>query len=1032
LTVLRPAHFCCFVVGLVIVSGQIDHLQLTSITPPHQQSGLHYHIDKWDKNGAEKTGRSQAKPKKSPPKKPAAKTVKKQQKPSFIVGLGASAGGLEAFEEFFKHLPKLSGMAFVLISHLDPRHETLLPELIQKSSEMVVTQASDGTKILPNHVYTIPPKHDLAVLDGVLQLLDSPRFPNPRLPIDFFFRSLAQDQRENAIGIILSGMGTDGTHGLRAIKGELGMAMVQDPDTATYNGMPNSAIDTGIIDFILPPKKMASTLKEYADRMFDKNKIDNLTPTDRKFSDSLQKVFILLRSHTGHDFSSYKQNTIIRRVERRLVVNQLDNIGQYIHLLQTNKAEIDLLFKELLIGVTSFFRDPAAFDILQSEILQPMLKEMPADYTFRVWVPGCSTGEEAYSIAILLRECTEKLDAHINIQVFATDIDESAIDVARGGLYPASISADVGAKRLQRFFSLADSTYSIKKDIREHLVFAPQDIIKDPPFTKIDLICCRNLMIYLDSKLQHHLLQMFHYALKPQGILFLGSSESTGAASRLYSVADKKWKIYQRRESKVKIPVPLRYSPNPQLKENLPSRGTTQSKEFDIGTETHSSLLNRFAPPTVITDTQGDILFIHGRTGNYLEPAPGNAKMNILEMARDGLKMEIAAAIRQVATEGNEVISKNLEVLNGGRTERLDLIVRPLKKTEIGTNMLMIAFISGLTGGEQADLLPDKPTSKRESKKLSLLQKELQHTRENLQTTIEELETTNEELKSANEELQSTNEELQSTNEELETSKEEQQSMNEELTTVNNELQNKISDFTVANNDMKNLLDSIEIPTIFLDNDLCVARFTSHAKKVINLIPTDVGRPIRDIATRVTNIDLVAEAKQVLDTLVFSETEVMSEEGTFYNVRIAPYRTIENVIEGVVITFIKLAKIEETDLTLVKLATLLNDSNDAITLQDLDGKILTWNKGAERMYGYSAEQALTMTIYDLVPAGKKKETEKYMKQLAAGKKIESYKTQRLTSQGQKLDIWMTITSVLKHNSEPLIATTERDLAGLKE
>jgi len=955
----------------------------------------------------------------------------------YIVGMGASAGGLEAFERFFQNMPNDSGMGFILVPHLDPTHVSLMPELIQKCSKMDVFQIKDGVEVKPNAVYIVPPNHDLAILNGILQLFPPSKLAGPRMPIDYFFRSLAEDQAEKAICIILSGMGTDGTLGLRSVKAELGMAMVQAPDSAKYNSMPRSAIETDLVDYILPPEKMPAQLIAYANHAA-KNVDPRLIGAKEKVPDAMQKIFILLRTHTGHDFSAYKKNTIYRRIERRMQVHQMDKIATYVRLLQENKVEVEALFKALLIGVTHFFRDPEAFKALEEKALARLLADKSDDHTIRAWVPGCSSGEDAYSIAILLRECTEKLNRHVGIQIFATDIDKSTIDRARAGIYPASISADVGPKRLKRFFLSEENMYRIKKDIREMLVFAPQDIIKDPPFTKLDLICCRNLLIYFDAGLQKKLLPLFHYSLKPEGILFLGTSETIGGFSDLFTAVDKKWKIFRRKGSGPSARATFAFSATPPL-EKVYEVEPKQSREIDVAQLAEKSLAEHYAPPSVTIDEGGEILYFHGRTGMYLEPAPGEARLSIYRMAREGLKLELPPAIHKAATRKKEVVRKGIAVKSNGSTQLIDLIVRPLPDAGAASSLMMVVFEAVAPVAKEKPAKKERIQTLKGDQRTKELERELQSTKENLQTTIEELETSNEALKSTNEELQSTNEELQSTNEELETSKEEQQSMNEELTTVNSELQGKIEGLSVANNDLKNLIDAIEVPTIFLNNDLCIKRFTAHATRVINLIQVDIGRPIGDIATKLEDADISEVAEAVLKDLVFREREVRTNDGAYFRMRVAPYRTVENVIDGVVVTFTDLTKekeLEEREHRLaaeLRLAAVIKDSNDAVTLQDLDGNILDWNKGAERMYGYSQAEALKMNIRDIIPQEKQNQSLVLIKKISAGEEIKSFKTRRKTKDGRILDIWLTVTMIADAAGKPIqIATTERDLAWLSK
>jgi two-component system CheB/CheR fusion protein len=962
-------------------------------------------------------------------KKPIA--VPKDTGDFYIVGVGASAGGLEAFQSFFQNIPPDPGMAFVLVPHLDPTHISLMPELIQKCSKMEVIQAKDGTEVTQNAIYIIPPNHDLAILNRTLQLLDLPKIPGPRMPIDYFFRSLAEDQGEKAICVILSGMGTDGTLGLRAIKGELGMAMAQSVDSAKYDSMPRSAIETGLVDYILPPEKMPERLIAYT-KHATKKVAPKIKVPQREDPDALQKICILLRTYTGHNFSGYKQNTVYRRIERRMNVHQIDNISTYVRYLQEHPVEAETLFKELLIGVTNFFRDKEAFEALKEKTLPQILKGKPNDYTIRAWVPGCSSGEEAYSIAILLRECTEQLKQHVGIQIFATDIDRNAIETARAGIYPASILVDVSPDRLTRFFSSEDSMYIIKKDLREMMVFAAQDIIKDPPFTKLDLISCRNLLIYLDSDLQKKLLPLFHYSLKPDGILFLGPSETIGGFTDFFSPVDKKWKIFRREEAVSSAHVVVEFPVTPPLDK---IHGAKEKKlyETSVAPLAERTLLAHYTPPSVVIDKSGEILYFHGRTGKYLEPAPGEARLSIYKMAREGLKLELPSAIRRATAQKKEVTYKGLEVKGNGVTQMVNLTVRPMFEAKAPSDLMMVVF-EDVTLAKKEESPPKKGISKKKvDERIEELERELQYTKENLQTMIEELETSNEELKSTNEELQSTNEELQSTNEELETTKEEQQSMNEELTTVNTELQGRINELSEANNDLKNLIDAIEVPTIFLDNDLCIKRFTAHSTKIINLIQTDIGRPIGDIVSQLEDTNISEDAEAVLQDLVHRKREVKARDGSYFSMRVAPYRTTENVINGVVITFIDLTKEKELEERKRLLVTVVEDSNDAVTIQDFEGNILEWNRGAERMYGYSKAEALNMNIRNVVPKGKQKKALGLIKKIKEGEDIKSFKTERKTKDGRVLDIWLTITKLVDAKGNHVqIATTERDLAWLSD
>ena len=894
----------------------------------------------------------------------------------YIVGIGASAGGLEAFEKFFQHMPNNSGMAFVLVPHLDPTHVSLMPELIQKKTDMPVHQVTDGTRVMPDTVYIVPPNHELAILHGTLHLMEPSKIAVPRMPIDYFFRSLAQDRGDKAVCIVLSGMGSDGTLGLRAIKGEMGMAMVQSVESARYDSMPKRACDTDLADYILAPEEMPQKLMAYAEHARHKPPLSRLAASQQKLPDALQKIFLLLRTHTGHDFSSYKPSTICRRIERRMNVHQIEKINAYVRYLQDNAFEVETLFKELLIGVTNFFRDREAFDVMKEKAIPLMLQNRSGKGPLRAWIPGCSSGEEAYSLAILLRECTLNLGVQAEIQVFATDIDDAAIETARLGVYPAGIAADVGPERLKQYFIEEKNTFRISKDIREMLVFAPQDIIKDPPFTKLDLVSCRNLLIYLEPVLQKKLLPLFHYSLKPGGILFLGSSESIGEFTDLFSPIDRKWKIYGRGEGGVPDRQPMAFPiSSTRAVPFIPEK--SEPEPVSVSRMAEKALLDRYAPPGVIINDRGRVLYIHGRTGKFLEPAPGEANMNLFEMAREGLRLELPTIVHGAVSRRKEAMVRGVKVKTNGDFTVVDITVIPLGK-EVGSPKVYLVVFEGRGPLEVPEKTPEKEGGAMQwGSGPGDLEKELRHTRENLQTTIEELETANEELKSTNEELQSTNEELQSTNEELETSKEEQQSMNEELTTVNAELQGKLDEFTAVNDDMKNFLDSIEVPTLFLDTHLCIRRFTTHATQVIHLIETDVGRPLSHISTRLKEDHVMEEdAKGVLKDLVTRTREVETREGHWYLMRVLPYRTTANVIDGVVVSFTDIheqktarEKVLELNQSMMDARdfaeSIINTVREPLLVLDRNLRVVSANNSFYKKFRVTPEETASKRIYDL-------------------------------------------------------------------
>ncbi|MEY4385932.1 MAG: protein glutamate methylesterase CheB and methyltransferase CheR [Verrucomicrobiota bacterium] len=819
-----------------------------------------------------------------------------------IVGIGASAGGLEALEQFLGSVPAASGMAFVIVQHLDPTHKGIMSELLQRSTSMKVVQVKDRIKVRPDCVYVIPPNKDMSILHGVLHLL-APAAPRGlRLPIDFFLRSLAMDQEEHSVGVILSGMGSDGTLGLRAIKEKAGVVLVQEPDTAKFDGMPRSAIDAGLADIVAPASELPGKILSYLRRP------PLIPPTEAaledKMQNSLEKAVVLLRSHTGHDFSLYKRNTLYRRIERRMGIHQIGKMAAYVRYLQENSQELDLLFKELLIGVTSFFRDPAAWEELREKALPAMLADRPPGQPLRAWVPGCSTGEEAYSHAIVLKEAIEatKTKAQFTIQVFATDLDRDAIEKARQGFFPDNIAADVSPQRLNRFFSKEQYGYRVRKEIREMVIFAPQNLIMDPPFTKLDLLSCRNLLIYLTPELQKKLIPLFHYSLTPGGILFLGSAETVGGCTNLFAPLNGKSRIFRRRES-VARSEPVEF-PSPFNAGRFASTEVrpTPNPPASLQSLADQLVLQHFAPPAVLVNDKGDILYVSGRTGKYLEPAAGRANWNIFVMARESLRYELSSAFQKATRQKEKVLLHGLKIGANGGEQCVDVTVQRIDEPGPLNGLVMIVF-TDVPPPAATEPPARSPRHNARNAQLAELEQELLRVRGEARTVHEEMQTSQEEFRSANEELQSTNEELQSTNEELTTSKEEMQSLNEELQTVNTELQAKVDELSRASNDMKNLLNSTDIATLFLDGDLNVRRFTPQATKIIKLIPADVGRPITDLATELRYPKLAADAREVLRTLAAAEKPIGTHDGRWFTVRIMPYRTLDDRIDGVVITF---------------------------------------------------------------------------------------------------------------------------------
>ena len=964
-------------------------------------------------------------------------TAKSKETNDFpIVGLGASAGGLEALEAFFSHMPFDSGMGFVIIQHLSPKHKSIMASLLAKDTKMKVLEIKDGMKVKPDHVYLNPPNKNVIIINGALQLMDPVKTGGINLPIDGFFRSMAEELGEKAICVILSGTATDGTLGLKAVKELGGLVMVQDPNSAKYDGMPRSAIATGMVDFILPVEKIPEELVRYvkAPYMGDSKKV---FITEDQFANNIQKIFSLIRSATGHDLSHYKQTTIRRRIERRMAINQINKISDFVKYLQQTPLEVDILFKDMLIGVTNFFRDPEAFKILKEQVLPGLLKNKDPDSLIRIWSVGCSTGEEAYSLAILFSEVLNMVKKHFNIQIFASDIDVQAIDYARLGSYPDSIAADVSQERLHQYFIKEGNCYKVKKKIRDRVVFALQNVIKDPPFSKIDLVSCRNLLIYMDSELQKKVLPLFHYTLNRDGILFLGTSESIGEFTDLFHPIDRKWKIFQRKHAFVERAMDhpgLHFYRGPKLDDNIEQKVPV---DMDIQHVAKKVILENFALPGVLVNEKYEIIHFMGKTDKYLETPVGKASFNILSMAREGLRFKLNTALHNAVRQKQKTTYDSLRIKYNGEFRTVDLTVMPLTKAAGTPGYFLVMFDDKTFSDRPAKKRGKRAATDNSDPVVVSLERELESTKEDLQTTIEEMETANEELKSTNEELQSTNEELQSTNEELETSKEELQSTNEELVTVNTELQNKVDELSQANNDINNLLASTQIGTIFLDTNLKIKRFTPAATDIFNLILTDLDRPISDITSKIRYKQLKKDSQEVLDTLMVKETEVQDTNNNWFAIRMSPYRTIENIIDGVVITFVDITKIKRAEKALRdsetnrRLAAVVRDSNNAITVQDFEGNITAWNKGAVNMYGYSEGEALKMNILDIVPEDKRKEALAFIKKLQK-EDVESFETQRITKDGKQLNVWLTVTRLFDDDGKPTaIATTERDITGRK-
>ncbi len=920
-----------------------------------------------------------------------------------IVGIVASAGGLDAFKKFFSAMPADSGLAFVLIPHLDPTHESLMVELLSKFTSMPVVEANQGMSVQRNRVHIIPPNHFLAISGGLLQLSESPKHRGWQTSIDFFLRSLAKDQGELAIGIVLSGTGSHGALGIREIKLAGGIVMAQDPKTAEYNQMPQNAIDTGIIDCVLPPDQMPEALLKYVAQSSlsyaaessgerdSEGEDDNVPKLPEESNDLLDQFLDLLRSRTKYDFRPHRKPMILRRIQRRMGLARIDSMRDYLGFLKKHPEEVIVLYKDLLISVTAFFRDPEAYRILEQKLIPTLLGRQTGDMPIRVWVPGCATGEEAYSIAILLMEAVARAKAKISIQVFASDIDTDAIDIARAGIYPASVVGDLSSERLNRFFVMVDSDhYQICTQLRESVVFSQQNLIGDAPFSKLDLISCRNLLIYLEPAMQQKVIALFHFALVSNGFLMLGPSETIGKSTDLFESVSKKWRVFRRTGPARGELVSLPLNRTEERRNTLPHMQplTLHRKNFKELTE--QLVLSDYAPAAALINGRLEVLYVTGPLVNYLEFPRGELTKELLSMSRPGLRTILRTTCNTALKYGKTVVETDARVKRGGKYVRCSITVRPLTEPNDDEGVLLVVFQdrgpsqSFATASETAADPVEAETSRGEESRLAQqLEFELKSVSEELHSTIEEMENSNEKLKTSNEELMSVNEELQSVNEELETSKEELQSLNEEMSTMNNQLQDKVAELDKATDDLMNLMSSTEIATIFLDEKLNIKRFTPPTKSLLNLLTTDIGRPLRDIAPNFTDDKMLTECQQVLDKLHPIESEVETEEPRYYLRRILPYRTTDHHIGGVVLTFVDVTQRKQAEAqqrasdarhfaelheSSQRLQAILNTAADAIVTIDLSGKIDSINLATERLFAYRRDELIGQNFSLLMPS----------------------------------------------------------------
>jgi two-component system CheB/CheR fusion protein len=840
-----------------------------------------------------------------------------------IVAIGASAGGIEATTVLIRNMPANTGMAFIVIQHLDPKHHSILSELLARETTMEVKEVTDGTEVEPNHVYVIPPDAAMTISDHVLRLTPREESRSGRMSIDHFMRSLAEAQGNCAIGVVLSGTGTDGTLGLAEIQAQGGITVVQDEASARYDGMPRSAIASGAVDFILPPDAIARELARIAQHpsYFTAERAKEVHEGG-PHADGVESVFQVLRRATGVDFTHYRQSTIRRRIHRRMIVHKIDRLSDYVKYVLTNPPEVKALYQDMLINVTSFFRNPSTFDALQKEIFPNILKHRQANSTIRIWTPACSSGEETYSVAIALLELLGDRAQEIPVQIFGTDISEPSINKARSGWYPENIVGDVSPERLRRYFTRSDGGYRINKTIRDLCIFAQHNVLSDPPFSQMDLICCRNLLIYLEPVLQSRVISLFHYAIRNHGHLLLGSSEGIGASSSLFNLEDRTYRIFSKKSTAARQPVTFSMG---HLSERVdfgsahatPKVADTSWNYLEAQKEFDRRLLAQFCPAAVFVNEDMDIIHTRGNVGRYMKLAPGGASLNILKMAREGLALELRSALTRAKKERASVRKQGIELKDGNGDRHgaakevvavVNLEVVPVAMGGAHEPYYMVVFSEpppAAKGARSARVIRESESS---SRRIAKLEQELAATREYLQSVIETQEATNEELQSANEEVLSSNEELQSTNEELETAKEELQSANEELATVNDELRNRNDELSRAHSDLSNLFTGIGMAILMIGSDLKIRRFTPQAQKIFGFIPGDVGRPLSNINPHLDVPDLHDRIVNVLSSGSPVDTEVADRDGERYFLRIFPYPVADSRVEGIVLTLVPIPR----------------------------------------------------------------------------------------------------------------------------
>ena len=953
---------------------------------------------------------------------PRSATQKAEGPSHLIVGIGASAGGLEAFRTFFENTPPDSGMAFVLVQHLAPDRRSMLAEILGKSTAMTVAEAVDGAEVLPNHVFVIPPDATLTIANGRLVVVKPAPPREQRRPIDTFLFSLARDQGENAVCVILSGIGSDGSLGLASIKEHDGLTIAQaEFDHHAKSGMPSSATATGFVDHVMQVKDIPATLVEYRHHLRQAKAHKNADGLREDAAEHLIEISALLRKAVGHDFSEYKEKTFVRRIQRRMQVLHLDSVKDYVEELRANPKELELLFRDLLIGVTQFFRDPSAFEALQTKIIPNLIAGKGPDDQMRVWAPGCATGEEAYSIAILLMEAAATLPASPKIMIFATDIDDRALELARAGRYTKAQLDSLSQRRLERWFIREGERYCVSPEIRALCIFSVHNVLRDPPFSKLDLISCRNLLIYLDAALQDRLIPIFHYALRPGGFLFLGPSESIARQGTYFTEADKKHRLFERRNDTPAVLPSLPLS-------SAPSRGMLTSSTAipnraapENGLERGARrVMERYAPAHLLVDKNHQVLSFSGQTGKYLDPQPGAASFNLFNLIQSALRPAARSLLQRVESTGLRAMQEDVAIEVAGKSDAINLIVEPVLSASAKAAHFVVIFQDIEAAKGQADAFGSDGHGGGSRE----IEGELRAIKARLQAALDEAEQANEDLKSVNEEYQSLNEELQSSNEELETSKEEMQSINEELQTVNNELDEKNTTLQRLNSDLQNLLESTEIAILFLDDDLSVRAFTPACTKLFHLREADRGRPVTEIANRLSYQAIENDVREALASLSVVEREIPSHDtGVTFLMRVRPYRTLSKVVDGVVLTFVDISDQKRHQETLGRLAAIVESSDDAIIGHSLDGMITSWNRGAEKIIGYSASDVTGKPLSILLPQGESDKMPGVLERVKHGEAVQSFEISRAGKDGKPIHMSLTVSPVCDSEHTIIAAST---------